>query len=357
MSSEKQGTQKIETALLPQGAGIYKGVNMKIAFYDTRPYDMLWFDPLLKEVDIEPQYIQNRLDCDTVGYAHEADAICIFVNDVCDKPVIDRLADMNIKLILLRCAGYNNVDLKECKKKNITVLRVPAYSPAAVAEYAVALLLSLNRKITKAYMRTRNFNFNIDGLIGFDMIGKTAGIIGTGKIGQMAIKILKGFGMRVIAYDLYPNPDLDVEYVDLNQLYAQSDVISLHCPLTEETKYIIDRGAIKRMKKNVILINTSRGQLIETRALIDGINDGIIGGVGLDVYENEDEYFYEDWSDKIMKDRDLARLITFPNVIVTSHQAFLTSDALKQIAEVTIGNAIDFFNHRSNPNQVKLNEY
>ncbi len=330
---------------------------MKIAFYDTRPYDMLWFDPLLKEADIEPQYIQNRLDKNTVGYAHEADAICIFVNDHCDKEVIERLDEMNIKLVLLRCAGYNNVDLKCCEKHGIKVYRVPAYSPAAVAEYAVAMLLSLNRKVYKAYGRTRNFNFNIDGLIGFDMRGKTAGIIGTGKIGQMAIEILKGFGMEVIAYDLYPNKDLDVEYVDLPQMYARADVISLHCPLTPETKYIIDRGAIKRMKKNVILINTSRGELIETRALIDGINDGIIGGVGLDVYEDEEDYFYEDWSDKIMKDRDLARLITFPNVIVTSHQAFLTSEALHQIAQTTIDNVHSYLNDEETPNRVIAPEY
>lgn len=326
---------------------------MKIAFYDTRPYDMLWFDPLLKENDLEPQYIQNRLNLDTVSYAHEADAICIFVNDKCDKDVIDKLAEMGIKLILLRCAGYNNVDLKAANKQGIKVYRVPAYSPAAVAEYAVSLLLSINRKIPKAYERTRQFNFNIDGLIGFDMRGKTAGIIGTGKIGQIAIEILKGFGMNVVAYDAYPNPDLDVEYVGLPQLYARSDVISLHCPLTPETKYIIDRGAIKRMKKNVIIINTSRGELIETKALIDGINDGIIGGVGLDVYEDEDVYFYEDWTDKIVRDRDLARLITFPNVILTSHQAFLTSEALYQIATTTIKNVFSFQNDEETPNEVR----
>lgn len=325
---------------------------MKIAFFDTRPYDMLWFDPLCKEADITPQYIENRLTIETVGYAHDADAICIFVNDTADKPVIDKLAEMGINLILLRCAGFNNVNLKQCEKKGIKVMRVPAYSPSSVAEYAAALLLAVNRQIPKAYMRTRNFNFNIDGLIGWDMEGKTAGIIGTGKIGQKAIKILKGFGMEVIAYDLYPNPDLDVEYVDLPEMYARADVISLHCPLTPQTKYIIDRGAIKRMKKNVVIINTSRGELIETQALIDGINDGIVGGVGLDVYEDEKEYFYENWSDRIMKDRDLARLITFPNVIVTSHMAYLTSDALKQIAEVTISNAIDFFNGVENPNYV-----
>lgn len=325
---------------------------MKIAFFDTRPYDMLWFDPLSKEADITPQYIENRLTIETVGYAHDADAICIFVNDTADKAVIDKLAEMGINLILLRCAGFNNVNLKQCEKKGIKVMRVPAYSPSSVAEYAAALLLAVNRQIPKAYMRTRNFNFNIDGLIGWDMEGKTAGIIGTGKIGQKAIKILKGFGMEVIAYDLYPNPDLDVEYVDLPEMYARADVISLHCPLTPQTKYIIDRGAIKRMKKNVVIINTSRGELIETQALIDGINDGIVGGVGLDVYEDEKEYFYENWSDRIMKDRDLARLITFPNVIVTSHMAYLTSDALKQIAEVTISNAIDFFNGVENPNYV-----
>ena len=325
---------------------------MKIAFYDTRPYDMLWFDPLLKEADMEPQYIENRLSCDTVGYAHEAEAICMFVNDVCDKAVVDRLAEMNIHLILLRCAGFNNVDLKACAKKDITVMRVPAYSPSSVAEYAAALLLSVNRKIPKAYTRIPDFNFNIDGLIGWDMAGKTAGIIGTGKIGQKAIQIFRGFGMNVIAYDLYPNKDLDVEYVSLPEMYARADVISLHCPLTPETKYIIDRGAIKRMKKNVYLINTSRGELIETTALIDGINSGRIGGVGLDVYEGEADYFYENWSDKIMKDRDLARLITFPNVIITSHMAYLTSDALKQIAEVTIENAEAFMKGQLNGNVV-----
>lgn len=326
---------------------------IKIAFYDTRPYDQVWFEPLCKANDIEPQWIENRLSIETVGFAHGADAICMFVNDSADKAVVDKLSEMGINLILLRSAGFNHVDLVECEKKGISVMRVPAYSPSSVAEYAAALLLAVNRQVPKAYLRTRNFNFNIDGLIGFDMEGKTAGVIGTGKIGQKAINILKGFGMEVIAYDVYPNENLDVEYVSLPEMYARADVITLHCPLTPETKYIIDRGAIKRMKKHVVIINTSRGELIETQALIDGINDGIVGGVGLDVYENEKEYFYENWSDKIMKDRDLARLITFPNVIVTSHMAFMTNEALNQIASVTIQNCLDYFSGQESPNYVK----
>lgn len=325
---------------------------MKIAFYDTRPYDKLWFDPLLKEAGHEPRYIENRLDIHTLEYARGADAICVFVNDKVTKEIVDRLADMKIHLILLRSAGYNNVDMKEAYEKHIRILRVPAYSPAAVAEYAASLLLAVNRKTHKAYARTRDFNFNIDGLTGMDLYGKTAGVIGTGRIGQMMIDILKGFHMNVIAYDVFPNPKLDLQYVPLEELMEKSDIISLHCPLTEETRHIINDQTIGMMKDGVILINTSRGALIDTQALIKGINTHKIGGVGMDVYEEEDSYFFEDWSGKIMDDRDLARIITFPNVLLTSHQAFLTTEALHQIAATTLENIKAYEDDVFTPNEI-----
>lgn len=325
---------------------------MKIAFYDTRPYDKLWFDPLLKEAGHEPRYIENRLNRHTLEYAQDAEAICVFVNDKVTGDIINRLAEMDIRLILLRSAGYNNVDMKAAYEKKIRILRVPAYSPAAVAEYAASLMLAVNRKTHKAYARTRDFNFNIDGLTGMDLYNKTAGVIGTGRIGQMMIDILKGFHMNVIAYDPYPNNQLDIHYVSQDVLMKQSDIISLHCPLTNETRHIINDRSIDLMKDGVILINTSRGALIDTQALIKGINSHKIGGVGMDVYEEEDSYFFEDWSNKIMEDRDLARLITFPNVLLTSHQAFLTTEALHQIAETTLENIKAYNDDVFSPNEI-----
>lgn len=325
---------------------------MKITFYDTRSYDKLWFKPLLKEAGHDVRFVENRLDINTLEYAVGSDAICIFVNDRVDASIAQRLSEMKIGLILLRNAGYNNVDMKAAQNNGIRIMRVPAYSPVSIAEYAASLILALNRKIHKAYNRTRDFNFNIDGLTGMNLYHKTAGVIGTGRIGQMMIDILKGFHMHVIAYDPYPNSALDLTYVSLDELMQQSDIITLHCPLTEETHHLINQHTIDLMKKGVILINTSRGGLIDTQALIEGINSRKIGAVGLDVYEEEDSYFFSDWSEKIMKDRDLARLITFPNVLLTSHQAFLTTEALKEIAVTTLENISAYLDNVPTSNEI-----
>ncbi len=315
---------------------------MKIAFYDTKPYDRTWFDAYEAEYKAELFYLEERLSPQTVKEAEGCDAVCIFVNDDCSKQVIKQLADLGVKAILLRCAGYNNVDLKEAEACRIPVLRVPSYSPSAVAEHAAALLLAINRKIPRAYCRTRDFNFSINGLMGVGLQGKRAGVIGTGKIGQALIPILKGFGMEILAYDAYPNESLcekyGIAYVDLNTLLAQSDVISLHCPLTKDTYHIINKETIVQMKQDVILVNTSRGALIDTTALIEGLKSGKLYGVGLDVYEEEDAYFFEDKSGEIMYDERLAYLMTFPNVLITSHQAFFTREAMAAIARVTLEN-------------------
>lgn len=286
-----------------------------------------------------------------------ADAVCIFVNDTADAAVIDAMAGYGVKLLALRYAGFNNVDLTAARGK-LPVVRVPAYSPYAVAEYSLALMLSLNRKIHRAYWRTRDGNFSLNGLMGFDMHGKTIGIIGTGKIARILIKILKGFGMRILAYDVYPDhkfaEEEKISYTTLDELYHESDIISLHCPLTEETRYIINDDSIARMKDGVMIINTGRGQLIHTNALIEGLKDKKISAAGLDVYEEEGDYFYEDKSDKIIDDDVLARLLSFNNVIVTSHQAFFTKEAMHNIAETTLQNIEDFRQNRPLVNEVIL---
>ena len=282
---------------------------------------------------------------------------CVFVNDTADAETIGRLAAMGVKLIALRCAGFNNVDLNAAARHRIPVVRVPAYSPYAVAEYAVALMLALNRKIHRAYWRTRDGNFSLHGLLGFDMHGKTAGIVGTGQIAKVLIRILKGFGLNILAYDLYPDREFaaneGVEYVPLEQLFRQSDIISLHCPLTEQTRYMINEKAIDQMKEGMMLINTGRGQLIHTEALIEGLKKKKIGSAGLDVYEEEAAYFYEDTSDRIMGDDMLARLLSFNNVIVTSHQGFFTREALDNIAHTTLQNVRDFSDGRRLTNEVR----
>lgn len=312
---------------------------MKIAFFGAKPYDRVWFEPLSKEYGHQILFIQGLLTMDTIPLAQGCGAVCVFVNDKVDCELIDKLTEMGVKAILLRSAGFNHVDVKAAKGK-LHVLRVPNYSPSAVAEFAVSLLLTLNRKTHKAYTRTRDFNMTIDGLSGTDLQGKTAGIIGTGKIGQSMIRIMKGFDMNILGYDVYPNPDLDIQYTDLDTLIQQSDVISLHCPLTKDTYHIIDEKKIEIMKKGVYLINTSRGALIDSFALLHSLrNQHIFGGVGLDVYEEEDGVFYEDFSDRIVKDDILARLITFPNVLITSHQGFFTREALEAIARTTLENA------------------
>lgn len=310
---------------------------MKIAFFDSKSYDINSFSRF--EEGNTFKFFDTRLTIDTVYLANGYDAVCIFVNDTVDKQVIDKLVEYNIKLILLRCAGYNNVDLKYCYGK-IHVFRVPAYSPYAVAEHAMALLLTLDRKIHKAYIRTRNFNFNIDGLQGFDLHGKTIGVIGTGKIGKCFIDICKGFGMKVIAYDMYQSEGID--YVSLDELFKQSDIISLHCPLTKETHHIINKDNISKMERKPIILNTSRGGLINTKDLIDAIRGRLISGACLDVYEEESNIFFKDYSSEIIEDDVLLELIAMPNVIVTSHQAYLTNEALDNIASTTMDNAEAF---------------
>ena len=269
------------------------------------------------------------------------DCVCVFVNDTVNAAVAEKLYQGGTRMIALRCAGFNNVDTRACFGK-IHVFRVPAYSPYAVAEHAMALLLTINRKIHKAYNRTREFNFSLAGLTGFDLHGKTVGVIGTGKIGRIFADICKGFGMNVLAYDKFPNPDAGLHYVDLPELFAKADVISLHCPLTEETHHMIDDAAVEQMKKGVVIVNTSRGGLIDTESLINGIKVGIVGAACLDVYEEEGDLFYEDFSGSVIQDDKLVRLIAMPNVIVTSHQAFLTKEALDNIAHTTVENMVKF---------------
>lgn len=325
---------------------------MKIAFYSTKPYDKIWFEPLAEQYGFEISFLEAKCDEHTIYLASGHDAVCIFVNDNMTAGMIDALYSMGMKAILLRSAGFNHVDMKAAKGR-IPVLRVPSYSPEAVAEYAMALLLTVNRFTHRAYTRTRDFNMSLNGLMGRDLINKTAGIIGTGKIGQAMIRICKGFGMRVLAYDVYPNPKLDVDYVSLNELFEKSDVISLHCPLTKETEYMINASAIERMKQNVYLINTSRGGLIQTEDLIEGLISRKLAGVGLDVYEEEEGIFYEDCSNDIITDENLARLTTFPNVIITSHMGFFTREAMQAIAIETMENAYAVANGMELVNEVK----
>lgn len=321
----------------------------KIAFFDTKSYDRQWFDAC-NEGRFELEYYESKLNEHTVEWTKGADAVCAFVNDDLDEAVMLRLKELGIGTVAMRCAGYSNVNLKAAE--GIKITRVPAYSPYAVAEFAMGLLLTLNRKLHKAYNRTRDFNFNISGLTGMDLHGKTVGVIGTGKIGQVFISICKGFGMNILAYDVYSNPNLDCEYVELDRLFRESDVISLHCPLTEQTKHIIDEEAFRKMKKHTIIINTSRGGLIESHSMLHALWEKRIGGAGLDVYEEEAEWFFEDHSEQGIRDDTLALLTVMPNVLVTSHQAFLTEEALKNIASVTLQNLEDYFAGKELANQI-----
>ena len=322
----------------------------KVAFFDTKPYDRIFFDKL--GADYEITYFEEKLNKHTAKITEGFDAVCAFVNSDINELAVERMVNNGVKILAMRCAGYSNVDIKAAKDK-LTVVRVPAYSPHAVAEHALALLLALNRRIYRAYIRTRDFNFNINGLCGIDLYGKTAGIIGTGKIGRTFGDICKGLGMKILAYDLYPNPETGYEYVSLEELYKRSDIISLHCPLTTETHHVIDRDAFDIMERKPFLINTSRGALVDSEALLDALNDGKIRGAALDVYEEEANVFYEDMSDKIIKDDTLALLMSRPNVLITSHQAFLTEEALENIAEITIQNLDDFFAGKEMTNEVK----
>lgn len=315
---------------------------MKVAFFDTKPYDKPSFEHYGKEHDIQFKFLETKLTPDTVELAKGSDAVCIFVNDTVNAEVIDKLDTYGIKMIALRCAGYNNVDVEHAFGK-IHVTHVPAYSPYAVAEHAAALLLTSVRRIHKAYNRTREFNFSLSGLTGFVLHGKTVGVIGTGRIGRLFIDICKGFGMHVIAYDKFPAKDSSIEYVSLDELFERSDIISLHCPLTEETKHVINQDAINKMKKGVVILNTSRGALIDAQALLEGLKDRKVGAACLDVYEEEADIFFEDRSNHILNDDVLSQLISMPNVIVTSHQAFLTKEALDNIAETTVNNLLSFY--------------
>lgn len=325
--------------------------------FGTQPYDRESFDRIKPAYGFDICYHRSHLNANNAVLAQEADAVCVFVNDTVDAETIRQLAAQGVKLIALRCAGFNNVDLKAAARHRIPVVRVPSYSPHAVAEHAVALMLALNRKVHRAYWRTRDGNFSLHGLQGFDMYGKTAGIVGTGKIARELIRILKGFGMEVLAYDIYPDEayaaGAGIVYVPLDELYRRADIISLHCPLTDRTRYMIGDVAISHMKPGVMLINTGRGQLIHTEALIDGLKEKKIGSAGLDVYEEEANYFYEDTSDRIMDDDVLARLLSFNNVIVTSHQGFFTREALDNIARTTMQNISDFAEHRKLANEVR----
>lgn len=313
----------------------------KIAFFDAKSYDKIWFDHW-NNGRFHIKYLENKLTADTVSMAAGYDAVCAFVNDNLDKAVIDNLYREGIRVVGMRCTGYNNVDLQAAAGQ-ITILRVPGYSPYAVAEHAIAMLQTLNRKIHKAYIRTRDYNFSLERLIGFDLYGKTVGVIGTGQIGQIFIQICNGFGMKVLAYDPYPVKDLPAEYVSLERIFKESDIISLHCPLTEESRYMINEESLSQMKKNTILINTSRGALVDTKALVDALENGKIAGACLDVYEEETSLFFEDNSNQTRRDDVLVKIVSMPNVILTSHQAYLTHEALSNIAKTTLENLEDYF--------------
>jgi D-lactate dehydrogenase len=327
----------------------------EIAFFDSKPYDEESFLKENAKYGYSLKFFKERLTSDSVPMAAGHGIVCVFVNDAVTGEVVERLHGMGVKQIVLRCAGYNNIDFKACFGK-IHVARVPAYSPYAVAEHAVALMMTLNRKTHRAFSRVRENNFSIVGLLGFDMHGKTAGLVGAGNIGRILAGILKGFGMRVIISDPSAKPEqineIGCELVSLDQLYAEADIISLHCPLMPSTKHMIDAGAIAKMKDGVMIINTSRGGLIDTAALVEGLKSQKVGYAGLDVYEEESDYFFQDKSDTVLTDDVLARLLSFNNVIVTSHQAFFTGEALTNIATTTMRNIADFLEGRPLVNEI-----
>lgn len=328
---------------------------MRVAVFSTKRYDRSSLDAANGDGRHELAYFEPRLVVETAPLAAGYDAVCAFVNDRLDREVLQALRDGGTKLIALRSAGYNHVDLDAAEELGITVVRVPAYSPYAVAEHAVGLMLAVNRKLHRAHNRVREGNFSLEGLLGFDMHGKTVGILGTGKIGTVLAGILKGFGCHLLGYDPYPSAaarELGVEYVSFDELVGRSDIVSLHLPLTPETHHIISADAIRKMKRGAMVINTSRGDLLDTAAVIEGLKDGQIGAVGLDVYEEEEELFFEDLSNQVLQDDVFARLLTFPNVLITGHQAFFTEEALRAIAETTIANIDAIENGEECPNIV-----
>lgn len=321
-----------------------------VAFFDAKPYDIESFKRFSDE-EINIRFFENKLNADTVSIAACCDAVCAFVNDNINRKVIDELEKYGVGAVALRCAGYNNVDLKAAQGR-IKILRVPAYSPYAVAEHTIGMILTLNRKLHRAYIRTRDHNFSLEGLMGFDLKDKTVGIIGTGKIGRSFADICNGFGMNIIGYDPYESEEFCGKYTSLDELFSNSDIISLHCPLTKENKHIINAENIEKMKKGVFIVNTSRGKLIDTQAIVEGIKSGKIGAAGLDVYEEETSLFFEDMSEEVVHDDVLSRLIAMPNVLVTSHQAFFTREALDGIANTTMQNLKAYFKGEELPNEV-----
>jgi D-lactate dehydrogenase len=329
--------------------------NIKLAVFSTKNWVTTSFDTVNSNFNFEIAYFEARFDHKTALLAAGADAICVFVNDKVDAPALEILKEQGVKLVALRCAGFNNVDIEKAKALGIGVVRVPAYSPYAVAEHTLGLILTLNRKLHKAYTRVRDGNFALDGLLGFDIHNKTIGVIGTGKIGQIFCKLMHGFGTRILAFDKFPNQamqDMGVEYVDLQTLYQQSDIISLHCPLTYETYHMINDYAIATMKPGVMIVNTSRGPLIDTNAVIEGLKKGKVGYLALDVYEEEEALFFEDLSEKVIHDDQFVRLETFPNVLITAHQAFFTKEAIQNISDTTFKNISDYLKTNSSENQV-----
>jgi D-lactate dehydrogenase len=329
---------------------------MRIIFFSAKPYDEQFFRDKNQDYGFTLKFLEPHLNPNTAILAQGYDAVCVFVNDAVGAEVLQALQAQGIRLLVLRCAGYNNVDLKAAAAAGITVVRVPAYSPHSVAEHTLALILALNRKTHRAYNRVKEGNFSLNGLMGFDLYGKTVGLIGLGQIGLVTARILKGFGCRVLGYDLQPNAEaaaLGLEFPELNQLYTQADIISLHCPLTPQTYHLINRESIALMKKGVMLINTSRGALIDTQAVIEGLKKEQISYLGLDVYEEEGELFFEDLSSKVIQDDAFMRLLSFNNVLITGHQAFFTSNALESIAAVSLENISDFQNNRPLKNEVK----
>lgn len=329
---------------------------IKVAFFDTKEYDKKIFDKYNKEYGYDITYLASKLNKETAPLAKGYDVVCVFVNDIADKDTIQILKEEGIKLIALRCAGFNNVQIEELDD-SIKAVRVPAYSPHAVAEHATALLLEIDRKIYKAYQRTKKYNFTLNGLLGFDIYGKTVGVIGTGKIGKEFCKIMKGFGAEVIAYDVYQDlqaaKEIGFKYVELDELLKNSDIISIHCPLTKENENLINSETIDKMKRGVIIINTSRGKLINSSDLVDELEEGKIGGVGLDVFDEEADFFLNDMSGEYKRNRNLSILLSMPNVIITSHQAFFTREALNKIAQVTCENIKEYFEKGSCTNEVK----
>jgi D-lactate dehydrogenase len=322
---------------------------MKLTVFSTQPYDRDFFEKYRSEYGLETEYLDMQLSARSVELAAGADAVCVFVNDRVDAPVISELSRLGVRLVALRCAGFNNVDLTAARQQGIRVCRVPAYSPQAVAEHAVAMILTLNRKTHKAYNRVREQNFSLNGLLGFDLHGKTVGVIGTGNIGKAFCRIMLGFGCRILTFDLNRDPELEqagVRYAQMQEILSQSDIISLHCPLTESTRHLVNKDTLHQMKKGVMLINTSRGGLIDTHAIIAKLKSKRVGYLGIDVYEQEEQLFFRDLSASIIEDDTIQRLMSFPNVLVTAHQAFFTEEALVQITRKTLCNTRDFlFGH------------